>query len=335
MAMSADREPEERAGEETPEREWPGRRLRAAREARGLSIQEVARRLNLRCELVEALEEAQEEKLPPTTFVAGYVRSYARLMDLASEPLVSELFREPPSLVSPVGQPAQVRSSDLSVRLITYLIIALLLGGIAAAWWFSGQEGDMFTPSEEAVVTAPETATEPKTAPEPTPPALTREPEAGGWERLAEPEPVPDPESAPPVTERPTAPQEGEGMAPVETAPVVEPEPSVVEAPEVETAPESERVPAAAAQARLRIVFSEPCWVELEDASGERLAYRTFQEGEELVVTGQAPFQVFLGYAAGAELFLNGEPFDHTPFRRGNIARFRLGSADDNRSPAE
>ena len=114
----------------------PGMRLREARESAGLTLEEVAARLRLRLELVRALEEDDYKQLPSAAFVSGYLRSYARLLDLPAEDIVAAYVRpsaEPP-LVSPVMPPRQRRSGDLPVKLVTYLIIALLVI-LAMAWW--------------------------------------------------------------------------------------------------------------------------------------------------------------------------------------------------------
>lgn len=118
----------------------PGQRLRLAREAAGLSREEVSTRLRLRLELIRALEDDDYAHLPPLAFVSGYLRSYARLLDLPAEELVAMLERrdEAPVLVSPVMQPHQRRSGDWPVKIVTWLIVLLLLG-LLVAWWYSRQ----------------------------------------------------------------------------------------------------------------------------------------------------------------------------------------------------
>lgn len=125
----------------------PGRRLRLAREAAGLSREEVATRLRLRLELIRALEDDDYAHLPPVAFVSGYLRSYARLLDLPAEELLTLLERrdEAPALVSPVMPSHQRRSSDWPVRVMTWLLVLLLLG-LLIAWWFARQ------PQEQALV---------------------------------------------------------------------------------------------------------------------------------------------------------------------------------------
>lgn len=68
--------------------EGPGAALQAAREARQLSVPEVADQLKLSSAVVTALEANDWDRLPAQVFVRGYVRAYARLMGLDDEELL-------------------------------------------------------------------------------------------------------------------------------------------------------------------------------------------------------------------------------------------------------
>ena len=67
----------------------PGQRLRQARLHRGLELRQVARELRLTVERVQAIEEDDYAALPDPVFVVGYLKNYARLMDLNPEALVA------------------------------------------------------------------------------------------------------------------------------------------------------------------------------------------------------------------------------------------------------
>lgn len=67
----------------------PGARLRAAREASGLGIGEVAEQLQLLQYVVRALEQDEYGRLRGDTFVRGYLRNYARLLGLDPEEIVA------------------------------------------------------------------------------------------------------------------------------------------------------------------------------------------------------------------------------------------------------
>ncbi len=75
-----------------------GERLRRAREEKGLSLKEAARRLALKASVLEALEECRFQDLPEPPLARGYLRRYARLLGLDPEPLLAlyPLPKEPP-----------------------------------------------------------------------------------------------------------------------------------------------------------------------------------------------------------------------------------------------
>jgi len=264
----------------------PGRRLLLAREAAGLSREEVSTRLRLRLELIRALEEDDYAHLPPLAFVSGYLRSYARLLELPAEELVALLERrdEAPVLVSPVMPPHQRRSSDWPVRLVTWLIVLLLIG-LLAAWWLARQ------PQEGSADTA-------------AVPTLR----SGGTVELA----------LPPAGENP----------------VVVDEPAVVEPPAPAEVPAPAPAPLALAEIQVEATGGD-CWLEIKDASGAQVAYELLKEGSTRTVRGKAPFEVFLGYAPAVTLYYQGQVFDHRPFHRRDVAKFRLGKAADNKPLAE
>jgi len=73
----------------TDQPEGPGVALKSAREALNVSVREVADALNLPLHIVEAIEANDYERLPQAVFTRGYLRSYARLLELDSEAIVS------------------------------------------------------------------------------------------------------------------------------------------------------------------------------------------------------------------------------------------------------
>ena len=73
-----------------------GAALRAAREAAGLSADAVAQQLKLHPRQVRAIEEDDYGRLPGRTFVRGFVRNYARLVNLDADAIVAAL---------PIGEP--------------------------------------------------------------------------------------------------------------------------------------------------------------------------------------------------------------------------------------
>ena len=66
-----------------------GAPLRSAREARRQDLHTLAERLCLRSGVLKALEEERVDDLPEPLLARGYLRQYARLLDLDAEPLLN------------------------------------------------------------------------------------------------------------------------------------------------------------------------------------------------------------------------------------------------------
>lgn len=69
-----------------------GQRLKEAREARGISLQEVSVHLKISNRILKALEDGDSSQLPAKTFLRGFVQSYAHLLRLDTAEIL-ELFQ--------------------------------------------------------------------------------------------------------------------------------------------------------------------------------------------------------------------------------------------------
>src|SRR5512147_626254 len=85
-----------------PQKFSVGAVLREAREQQGLSVADVANRIKFAPRQIEAMEADDYAQLPEATFVRGFVRSYARLLEIDAAPLLAAL---PQSHVQAVPAP--------------------------------------------------------------------------------------------------------------------------------------------------------------------------------------------------------------------------------------
>ena len=69
----------------------PGEILKKAREARGESLSNVAQVLKLSAQQLRALESGKLDALPGLTFARGFLRNYARYLNVDPEPLLASL----------------------------------------------------------------------------------------------------------------------------------------------------------------------------------------------------------------------------------------------------
>jgi len=70
--------------------------------------------------------------------------------------------------------------------------------------------------------------------------------------------------------------------------------------------------------------FSGDCWVNIYDATGERIAWGVKKIGYVMTVTGIAPLQITLGKPELVTIVFNDQDVDMSAFNIGNIAKFTL-----------
>ncbi len=117
-----------------------GALLRKERELRGLSHEDVSRRIKVAIRTLVALEEGDVEELPHPVYTKGFIKSYARIVGLDPEEMgqaVTEIFAEEMEDLEdaePVYVNRGVQPSRVQWPLI--LFILLVLGLAAGGGWY-------------------------------------------------------------------------------------------------------------------------------------------------------------------------------------------------------
>lgn len=279
-----------------------GRKLAEAREAQGLSVEDVSNRLRLSPRQIKALEEDDFTLLPEPTITRGFIRNYARLLELDPEPLL-EAYRaqvpsEPPRAISIPSANIPISDSSRRPRLL-YMLGGLLIAVLLGVWLYAENQPATTTPSSSSVpiIGAPEEAA--TNAPEVSMPV----PALPLAERLAE-------ESIENSVEEPVAPATEQ---PTESAAAIQPEEG---AASTTTAAES--------SASIEMRFSDASWVSVIDGNNQEILNKTKPAGSREVVQGKPPFRVVIGNATGSEVTYNGKAVDLGPHTRLNVARITL-----------
>jgi cytoskeleton protein RodZ len=301
--------------------------LAAAREEQQRSLESVAADLHLQPEIVRAIENGDEAKVPAPTFLRGYVRSYARLLGLDDTSLTAQLpllneYR--PAPLKRVG----MRRSGVSLPRMKWLVWILLLAALAVMIIYG-------VPAVERLWS--QRSSEPVSDQLQLPLAGSEEsPESAETVLLPAPDELPvgeEPVGEEPVisAEVPETVQSVVGGALVdqpESDEEKQSEPkqtiSVEAEADKEKSPES-RKPAtqAAGPAVIQMRFLEDSWVEME-ANGRKLVVGVQPAGSERTVRAEPPIQILLGNAPGVEITYRGEAVDITSHQRGKVARLTL-----------
>jgi cytoskeleton protein RodZ len=267
-----------------------GRWLAKARKDHNLSIADVAGKLRLAPRQIEAIEADDYQRLPGRTIVRGFVRNYAKLLQLDPVQLVAAYDKSVPAddgpRISLPHQNVQFSEVDRGHRNRSTLWMTLGLGVLIGlgfiAWWWEGKSATASNPAAE--ITIPHS------------------PNAAATSALpANPIPV-SPEPAP-VTE------------PVQAA-VVPATPNVTQP--------ADPVPPSIAENVVHLAFEGKSFVEVRDGSGKVVMKKSNPAGTELDITAPLPLSFTVGNAAKVKMTHNGEAIDLTPHMAGNVARFKL-----------
>jgi cytoskeletal protein RodZ len=115
--------------------------LRDEREKMNLSQDEIAQKIRLRRFIVEAIESDAWERLPPPVFVKGFVRSYARTLDL-DEKRVLDLYHQSAPPEPEILKPVAVPRASHRVGILLLLLVLAAAGCIVYFWYVKASTGD-------------------------------------------------------------------------------------------------------------------------------------------------------------------------------------------------
>lgn len=110
-----------------------GLALKAAREFRGLTTQDVADATRIRQSYIEALEDMRLDDLPSRPFTIGYVRAYAGLLGLDGDAAVARFKNDAPDEGGELRAPVGVRR-ERDPRLALIFAGGLLVVGAILLW---------------------------------------------------------------------------------------------------------------------------------------------------------------------------------------------------------
>ena len=286
-----------------------GQVLQAARLAKVMSTQDVARQLRLSEKQVTAIEEDDHSKFPNQTFLRGFIRNYAKLVKEDTEEF-SQLLQQtfPPASTQAISYPVdgtpfthdQKQSRGNIIIILVAVLVSLLL--IYEVYRSGSDDHQTDTNIENGTIAENKIQLE------------------------AEVDQVPkdDQNQLPSVinsngtnfnslTEGTEAGQQNSDNS--------DKEQQIKAVPEVENIPvkkEGERA--------LRFIFNEESWVEIKDAGGKRIFSEVSPGNTEKTVYGRPPFSLTIGNAANVKLVYNAKPVDLIPYtsKNGGVARLSL-----------
>jgi len=309
----------------------PGQILAEARVKMGFTQEEVADKLNFRNTLVNNIENEVFDTKLPETFNRGYLRNYAKLVNVSQDDILASyeqlnVAKTQASELQSFSKGNEKLVENNRIMWVSYLILAILIAA-SAVWWMQNttwnldesqaiqgvekigavQADTQQEQQPETVVELSENAIAPITADSTVTETNTeQQAELSDESRLEN-------KSNDTTFENETQGNEvtnNEAITTDLTADL-----AVTDKPEV-------------ILTNVTFTFSGDCWVNISDASGERIAWGVKKLGYIMKISGQAPFNVTLGKPELVAINFENENIDMTQFNAGNIAKFTLPIAD-------
>ncbi|MXS85611.1 helix-turn-helix domain-containing protein [Nitrosomonas sp. HPC101] len=285
-----------------------GQRLRAERIRRGMNIGEVAHRLRLSEQQIEAIEAQDFSKLPAAVFLRGYVRNYANLLQLDDTTLLVEaipqsrpadsIFTNKSPLqrfkaMEPVYQPG--RGGRGGWLLYVVVILAAFVAYGLYHEEIPEQMASYMSDEEDQVIQSGSNS---------------------GNDQMAVDLALP---LSPSTSMPPMAPSASAGVSLPSTAVILPSLPAPTPVADAARAADT-------GKKSLHFVFSKDSWVKIKDTNGQVILEKINSRGTEQTLEGEPPLYLVIGNAAGVSLTYNGRKIDLAPYTRGNddVARFSL-----------
>ncbi len=308
----------------------PGAILAAKRQEAGITEGQIAARLKMTLKQLHYLETDNYDALHGIAISRGFVRAYARVLNLNPDPLVAKFSdgKTSPSSASPYA--AQYRSSGSYVQSslpfrkkrnfsgIVIALLVLIVIALVVAWnmklfsidggFFKRESGEGPVPraaasARSAVRAAGVTVPQTPAPVSPSMPAQTQPLPPSGSNTVAVPAVTP-PAPMPAVA--------GQGSASTMSG-----------LPKTETTA-SVAASTVAKAALLDLNFREKSWIQVKKEDGSVMAEYIGKPGEKRQLEVNGPVMVTVGYAPGVNMTFRGAPVDLSAISVNSVARVNL-----------
>ena len=301
----------------------PGDRLQAARISIGLTLDDVASKMHLSTAILRSLEENNFDEITAPIFVKGYLRSYARIVNLDEEEIIEQYSlcytQGDPPISSTSNAVPEINSTDLRVKMTTWLVIILLLGLLSMWWWNRYQQPaqsvSLDTSQQSEILADAVNTSDANRISLPHRDNAEGDTGTGGIQATDS------------VSIQQDAREELVDINKILSGPQLAPDQDTTEqqAAEPEPTPVEITQPATSGS-DLVITVNADTWADIKDADGNKLVYDLLKNGEQITLSGKAPFRAFLGNGYGVSIQYKGKTIDlSNNIRADNTARINIG----------
>lgn len=289
-----------------------GHLLRKARVIKGMSIEDVSRQLRLSVQQIEAIEKENYERLPGRTFLRGFIRNYANLVQLDPIPLLQLLPESTPIISTYERTPFKNKQISFSSNRenagnnrIIIAIASLII--IAGAYFLFAEDVWIKTPETNSVTTVAKV-------------------EAGTTSVEIQ---LPVSETVKTVADSQASQQSeasdrinGEKNSEVQ----LDTKTAAIPAKSKPVIPGAEKpIPTQSNSGNLYFKLTGDSWIKVVDGTGASLFEQLKKNGSEQVITGKRPLSIVIGNASAVNLTYNDKVIDIISYKRQDgTARFTL-----------
>ncbi|MFA1561820.1 RodZ domain-containing protein [Aliivibrio fischeri] len=287
----------------------PGLLLKEAREELNLTLEDISSRLRLRVEVLEQIEADQFDMGKLATFTRGYYRSYAKVVNVPEQKVLDALDQLGKAQIEQHDMQSFSRKTkrekhDNRIMKLTWVIFALILG-MSVLWWWQ-EQAQLESANDAELIAEVETAK--------------------SMEQVEETKAdAPQTEETAPALDEAEMLQLDTNISELETdSKTLEKE--TIKAPEVPVEAKKEEPVAekAVVTEDVVITFSSDCWLQVQDASNNRLYSGVKKSNQTLKLTGKAPYKLVIGAPNAVTLTYKGKLVDLSAYPVGKVARLTL-----------
>jgi len=305
----------------------PGQILSDARKKAGLTQQEVAEKLNFRLTLVNEIESEIFDSSLPETFNRGYLRNYAKLVNVSQEDVMASyeqlnVAKTQASELQSFSKGTEKLAENNRIMWVSYFILAVLIGS-SVVWWMQNNSIQEQALKDTVEITSSKVDDTQNQQPD----TLTSNIEST-VSLLGVENPDNNVDTEQPLATSVVLNQNSGNTADTPAAEVSEIPVNEAHIAEPEIASVTQTSEPDVILTHVTFTFSGDCWVNISDATGERIAWGVKKLGYIMKISGQAPFNVTLGKPELVTINFADENIDMSQFNAGNIAKFTLPIAN-------
>ncbi len=269
--------------------------LTEARKSKNYSVDDICEHLKIPKNVISAIEANNIEALPAPTFTQGYIRAYAKFLEIAEDNLLAMYTEAVPhelaSALKPRSSlPGEASSQSPLVKMVTMLLIA---GGVAAVLYGSIQYYQEKADVMEGRLESKERSFTGNSLDSPGSNRLDIQQDMGITE------------------EDEIALESSDELASQDSESQLESAQLTADSSEEVVSEQDQAIPQ---DDVINIIAEQGAWMEVRDATRARLLYNMVPSGGSKLLQGKGPFRISMGNARSTRVFINDVEIDFTKY---------------------